>query len=345
MAGWKLGMLGGCGLEAALAGDATVLGDAVSRIRPPPQRGGADVPPAPRQLKLSLPWSSRSHGAAGNRGRAWARPGTRGGRAGENSPMGAGMSPPERCPTKIATGMGMPPSPWGRSSLDTMAKSQGWRSVGGDAESPGRGGGHWGGSEAQPPSFPPLGFLPLWRERSRSWPGISSATAPHRDPLPLSRDSAPPGTGGYGGWSPPWGWGTQLHGGHSSMIKYFPPHPGVGVTQQDVSPPPLAPASTPRGMWGRSTAPRVGATRCWGHSPALWVQVPPGAPRFGFPEPCGATLGISCPAAASAGYGHHRDSCAPVSLVSPGRGVPPKQSQRRAGTVDVPPQPWGHRTV
>lgn len=195
-----------------------LLGSAVSRIRPPPQPGGDSTPPAPWKLKLSLPWSSRPHGAAGNRGRARARPCAPGG--GGTVPREQGCHHRDGVPKKLPWGQGWCLPPHGARLIGTpwpMAKSQGpkgtprgWRWRGRDTRRPpGGGGGHRGGFEAQPPSpaFPPLGFLPLWWERGRSRTGTSSATAPHRGPPPPGwpRTETPPrGTGGYrGGWGTP----------------------------------------------------------------------------------------------------------------------------------------------
>lgn len=80
-----------------------LLGSAVSRIRPPPQPGGDSTPPAPWKLKLSLPWSSWPHGAAGNRDRARARPCAPGGVGGGEQSQGSRdvttrMGSPKNCP-------------------------------------------------------------------------------------------------------------------------------------------------------------------------------------------------------------------------------------------------------
>lgn len=65
-------------------------------------------------------------------------------------------------------------------------------------EALGRGGGHRGGFEERPPSpaFPPLGFLPLWRERGRSRLGTSSTTTTPRigDPPSSCPGTEPPTT-------------------------------------------------------------------------------------------------------------------------------------------------------
>lgn len=135
-------------------------------------------------------------------------------------------------------------------------------------------------------------------------------------------------------------------GGWSGAAALQTDPSGCGVARQDVSPPPQAPrrpaaASAPCGMRDRQARPRAGAARYRRDAPPPGLPLPP-LPRFRLLEPRGTTLGISCPAAASAGGGSHRDGGAGcrgpggTGVTQPWRphGVPPsKQSRRRGGNA------------
>lgn len=86
-------------------GDVTPVGDATPvtqlRVAPLSEAVTTAAPPTPCQLKLALPCLSRSHGAAGNRDRAWARPST----------PGQGVPRDPQIPTRLTTST-EPPELW-----------------------------------------------------------------------------------------------------------------------------------------------------------------------------------------------------------------------------------------